>query len=62
MTPACRKRASTAVSEPASAAVCDPAAALPDAERPLFIARIGFLRESRRAIRANLAGLPNDST
>ena len=60
-TPAWRKTASTAVSEPARAAVCDPAALLPALERPLFIARIGFSRASRRASRANLRGLPNDS-
>ena len=41
-TPAWRKSASTAASEPASAAVWDPAARRPEHERPLFIARIGF--------------------
>ena len=35
-----------------------PGCRLPDAERPLFIARIGFLRDSRRAIRANFARVP----
>ena len=50
-TPAWRNTASTAVSDPARAAVCDPAAFRPARERPLFIARIGFSRASRRASR-----------
>ncbi len=61
ITPAWWKSASTAASEPASAAVCEPAACCPVVVVPLFIARIGFLRASRRAMRANLRGLPNDS-
>ena len=39
-----------------------PAAFWPARERPLFIASTGFSRASRRAMRANLRGLPNDST
>ena len=62
ITPACRKTASTAVSEPARAAVCEPAALRPARERPLFIASTCFSRARRRAMRANLRGLPNDST
>ena len=42
ITPAWRKTASTAVSEPASAAVWEPAAFWPARERPLFIASTGF--------------------
>ena len=61
MTPACLKSASTAASDPASAAVCELAALAPARETPLFIARIGFRRETRRASRPNLRGLPNDS-
>ena len=61
ITPACKKSASTAASEPASAAVCEPAARCPARVTPLFIARIGFTRASRRAMRANLRGFPNDS-
>ena len=61
MTPAWRKSASTAAVEPASAAVCEPAARWPAEVRPPFIARIGFLRATRRATRANFRGFPNDS-
>ena len=61
MTPACRNRASTAMSGLAIAAVCDDAARTPAADRPLFTATIGLRRDTRRAMRANLRGLPNDS-
>ena len=61
VTPACRNTASTAVIDPASAAVCDPAARWPAPVRPPFIARIGFFRAMRWASRPNLRGLPNDS-
>ena len=61
ITPAWWKSASTAASELVSAAVCDPAAFAPADVRPLLSARIGFERETRRAMRANLRGLPNDS-
>ena len=53
--------ASTASSEPASAAVCEPAARIPARLRPLFMARIGLRRATRRAMRPKRRGLPNDS-
>ena len=62
MTPAWWKSASTAASEPASAAVCELAARWPVAVVPLLSARIGFRRATRRASRPNRRGLPNDST
>ena len=49
------------LSEPASAAVCEPAARAPAVDVPLFIARIGFLRATRLAIWPKRRGLPNDS-
>jgi hypothetical protein len=49
------------VSEPASAAVCEPAARAPASVVPAFSARIGLRRATRRAIRPNARGLPNDS-
>ena len=61
MTPAWRNSASTAMSGLAIAAVCDEAARTPAADRPLLTATIGLRRETRRAMRANLRGLPNDS-
>jgi hypothetical protein len=45
----------------ARAAVCDEAARLPAVVRPLLTATIGFFRETRRATRLNVRGLPNDS-
>ena len=62
MTPAWWKSASTAASEPASAAVCELAARWPVAVVPLFSARIGLRRATRRASRPNRRGFPNDST
>ena len=62
MTPAWWNSASTVTSDaPIRAPVCDPVARAPAAERPLFTAMIGLLRPTRRAIRANLRGLPTDS-
>ena len=62
ITPDWRNRASTATSEPATRApVWEPAARAPAAPRALFTATIGFARERRRATRANVRGLPNDS-
>ncbi len=61
ITPAWWKSASTAASDPASAAVCELAALLPACVVPPFTARIGFVRATRRAMRANARGLPNDS-
>ena len=62
MTPAWWKSASTAASEPASAAVCELAARWPVAVVPLLSARIGLVRATRRASRPKRRGLPNDST
>ncbi len=62
ITPACRNSASTVASEPeTSAPVCDPAARAPAVPRALLTATIGLVRDSRRATRANVRGLPNDS-
>ena len=62
ITPLCRKSASTVESEAASSApVCDIAARLPAALRPLFTATIGVCAPSRRASLANRRGFPNDS-
>ena len=61
MTPACTKSASTAASEPASAAVCELAARAPARVVPLFMARIGFLRGDTACDAAEATGLPNDS-
>ena len=41
--------------------VCEEVARAPAAERPLLTATIGLVRPTRRAIRANLRGFPNDS-
>jgi len=54
MTPACRNRASTAMSGLASAAVCDEAARTPADDRPLLTATMGLRRDTLRAMRANL--------
>ncbi len=61
MTPAWRNSADTAASDPARAAVCELAARAPACVTPLFIARIGFVRATRRAIRPKRLGLPKDS-
>ncbi len=61
MTPAWRKRASTATSRLASDPVCDPAARAPPVVLPDFTATIGFFRAIRRAILAKRRGLPKDS-
>ncbi|HET6950442.1 MAG TPA: hypothetical protein VFI47_08705 [Acidimicrobiales bacterium] len=60
-TPVWPKSASTATPGLAMAAVCDDAARTPAAERPLFTATIGLRRDTRRAMRLNFRGLPNDS-
>ena len=49
------------MSEPASAAVWELAALIPARVVPPFTARIGFVRATRRAMRAKARGLPNDS-
>ena len=61
-TPAAWKSASTAASDPAMAAVWEPAARAPERLVPLLIASTGFARATRWAILPNLRGLPNDST
>src|ERR1700693_6175041 len=44
-----------------SAPVCDEVARFPAGDRPPLTARIGLERLTRRAMGANLRGLPNDS-
>ena len=61
MTPACSNRASRLTSGVATAAVCEAAARWPASDRPASTARTGMLAPTRRAVRANLRGLPNDS-
>ena len=61
ITPACSNSASTARSEPASAAVCDIAARSPIVVDPLFSARTGFCLATRLAMRAKRRGFPTDS-
>ena len=60
-TPAWWNNASTACSDPARAAVCELAARAPAVDVPLFMARIGFFRATRLAIRPKRRGFPNDS-
>ena len=62
MIPAWANSASWVTSGVAAAAVCDAAARWPAAERPLMTVSTGIRRPTRRAVRANLRGLPNDST
>jgi len=62
ITPAWWNRASTVTSEAASRApVWEALARAPAAERPLLTTSTGLARATRRAVRANLRGLPNDS-
>ena len=62
ITPAWSNRASTVTSEAASRApVWEEVALAPAAERPLLTASTGLVLATRRAMRANLRGLPNDS-
>jgi hypothetical protein len=62
ITPAWAKSASTVTSESASSApVCEEVARDPAGVRPLLTTTIGLLRATRRAMRANLRGLPKDS-
>ena len=60
-TPLLRNAASTATSDDAAAAVCDWPPRWPAALRPDLMARIGVLRETRRAMRAKRWGSPRDS-
>ena len=61
MTPACSNSASRVTSGVAAAAVCDFAARWPSADRPPTTVSTGIWRPTRRAVVANLRGLPNDS-
>src|SRR5450759_2520934 len=61
-TPACWNRAATSADGVAAAAEWECAARAPTAERPPLIATMSLLWETRRAIRANFRGFPNDST
>ena len=61
ITPAWRNSASTATSGLASAAVCDDAARVPASDARSSPRRSACVRETRRAMRLNLRGLPNDS-
>ncbi len=62
MMPAWPKSASWVTSGVAEAAVCDAAARWPATDRPPMTVSTGSLRPTRRAVRANPRGLPNDST
>ena len=61
MMPAWSNRASRVTQGVAAAAVCEAAARWPAAERPASTASTGMLAATRRAVRANFRGLPNDS-
>ena len=61
MTPACPNSASRVTAGVAAAAVWDAAALAPASERPASTVSSGIERDSCRAIRANLRGLPKDS-
>ena len=61
ITPACSNSASRLTSGVATAAVCEAAACWPTAERPACTVSTGIFAPTRRAVRANLRGLPNDS-
>ena len=62
MTPAWPNSASWVTSGVAAAAVCEAAARWPASDRPLITVSTGIRCPTRRAVRANLRGLPNDST
>ncbi len=62
MMPAWSNSASCVTSGVAAAAVCEAAARWPAADRPPMTVSTGSLRPTRRAVRANPRGLPNDST
>ena len=61
ITPAWRNSASRVTAGVAVAAVCEAAARRATSDVPDRTASTGLVRPSRRAIRANLRGLPNDS-
>jgi len=62
MTPACRKAALYAASEPARLPVCDDTAREPEAVTPDLIATTGFWRVILRATSMNLCPSGNPST
>ncbi len=61
MIPACSNSASLVTSGEATAAVCDAAARWPASLRPAWTVSTGIFSPTRRAVRPNLRGLPNDS-
>ena len=61
MIPACSNSASLVTSGVATAAVCDAAARWPASLRPACTVSTGIFSPTRRAVRPNLRGLPNDS-
>ena len=61
MIPACSNSAWRLARGVATAAVCEAAACCPAAERPACTVSTGIWCATRRAVRANLRGLPNDS-
>ena len=62
ITPDSRSMVSTSTSRLARGPVCDEAARAPASECPALTATMGLLRLTRRAISANLRGLPKLST
>ena len=61
MMPACSNRACRVISGAATAAVCEAAARWPGVDRPAWTVSTGMCALTRRAVRANLRGLPSDS-
>ena len=61
MMPACSNRAWRVISGAAAAAVCEAAARWPGADLPACTVSTGMCALTRRAVRANLRGLPSDS-
>ena len=61
ITPACSNRACLVSSGIAAFAARAAARRRPAADRPTFTVRIGMVRPTRRAVRANLGGFPIDS-
>ena len=62
MTPAWPNKASWVASGVAAAAWCEAAARWPAGDRPPITVSTGIRCATRRAVPANLRGLPNDST
>jgi hypothetical protein len=61
MMPACPNSGPRVTMGVAAAAVCEAAARCAASERPASTVRTGMLAPTRRAVRPNLRGLPNDS-